>query len=209
MSLMFLDSYITTYSSIRAQSSANEHHMENVKNWFTNNPNAIIKDHEDNGQEFIDFHGDVIHLVSPSTSPMAALVERIPIRMFSSLFPAKHRYSDISIDSSFSYTSGAGLEAFASSLITVTFLFMMFGPIWWLQFVINDRIRLAIITVSVIIFTVLWSVIRPGAPFEVLGATAAYVRRKIRTKPWFELTSHRYSTVLALFLQSGPAGSGS
>lgn len=53
-------------------------------------------------------------------------------------------------------------------------LVMLYGPMWWLNYVFDDAKRLAIITVFVFLFTVALSLIGSGRPFETLAAAAAY-----------------------------------
>lgn len=62
---------------------------------------------------------------------------------------------------------------------TITFgLIMLLGPLWLLQYVttegLSNKGRLTIITIFLIAFAVLFSVLTVSRPSEVLGATAAY-----------------------------------
>lgn len=54
---------------------------------------------------------------------------------------------------------------------------MLIGPLWWLQHLSTQKnleARLAVITVFLILFTILLSILTVARPFEVLAATAAY-----------------------------------
>ena len=51
---------------------------------------------------------------------------------------------------------------------------MLLGPMWWLNFVMDDAKRSGIITVFVFFFAIGLSLIGSGRPFETLAATAAY-----------------------------------
>lgn len=63
---------------------------------------------------------------------------------------------------------------FADSIIISLGLAMLFGPMWWLEWVSDDVKRLAIITSFIFIFAVGLRAISRVKPFEVLAATAAY-----------------------------------
>lgn len=66
------------------------------------------------------------------------------------------------------------MEAFSDSFIILTGLLMLYGPMWWLNWVRNDTYRLAIITTFVGLFAIGLRLISGAAkPFEVLAATAA------------------------------------
>lgn len=69
---------------------------------------------------------------------------------------------------------------------------MLIGPLWILQHIsaseLGLKLRLVVITVFLILFTLLLSIITVARPFEVLAATAAY------------------GAVLMVFLQLGTNG---
>lgn len=58
--------------------------------------------------------------------------------------------------------------------VIVPGLGMLIGPLWWLNYVVDDAKRLAIITGFVLAFAFGLGLIASGKPFETLGATAAY-----------------------------------
>jgi hypothetical protein len=72
------------------------------------------------------------------------------------------------------YYSDKKIEAFCNASTVLVGLVMLFGPMWWLNFVTNPEIRLGIITVFVLLFAMGLSVIGSGKPFETLAAMAAY-----------------------------------
>jgi hypothetical protein len=66
------------------------------------------------------------------------------------------------------------LRWFADSVIIFLGLVMLYGPMWWLQWVDDDVKRLAIITCFVFVFAMGLRLMSTMRPFEALAATAAY-----------------------------------
>ena len=78
-------------------------------------------------------------------------------------------------DPSVTYTSEQGIEIFFTWVTLIVGSGMLFGSIWWLNFVEANIYRLAIITVSATLFT-FWAWLAAGnKPFEVMAACAAYM----------------------------------
>ena len=90
------------------------------------------------------------------------------------------------------YRQHARLESFTIWATIVLGLAMLIGPLWILQHIsaseLGLKLRLVVITVFLILFTLLLSIIIVARPFEVLAATAAY------------------GAVLMVFLQLGTNG---
>jgi hypothetical protein len=51
---------------------------------------------------------------------------------------------------------------------------MLLGPMWWLNFVTNNTMRLGTITGFVLLSMVIMSMATVNRPFEVVAATVAY-----------------------------------
>ena len=70
------------------------------------------------------------------------------------------------------------MEKFVTCITIALGLAMLIGPLWLLQHFSttksNLRLRLIIITVFLVAFTVLLTIITVARPFETLAATAAY-----------------------------------
>lgn len=66
------------------------------------------------------------------------------------------------------------MKWFSDTIVIIIGLLMLYGPLWWLNWVADDVKRLAIITSFVAIFALSLRVVSDGRPFEVLAATAAY-----------------------------------
>lgn len=50
---------------------------------------------------------------------------------------------------------------------------MLVAPMWILEFLEDTKVKLAVITASIVVFLALFSRMTDATPFETLGATAA------------------------------------
>lgn len=66
------------------------------------------------------------------------------------------------------------MNKFASAVITAVGITMLLTPIWILQAMDRLVMKLAVITVFVLVFLLTLSLAMVSKPFEALGATAAY-----------------------------------
>ncbi|KAF2723048.1 hypothetical protein K431DRAFT_283210 [Polychaeton citri CBS 116435] len=158
---------INAFAGIKQHPTATGQQMRNFANWEHNYPEAIRKDerHFDRNQ------GDVFPVTSKPKAPLRALIEQSRLIRFFFAIPAKEGRAS---EPGLSYFSNTGLDIFASIFVLVAGLALLFGPMWWLNFVQDDVKRLWIITGFVTAFTSwLWCAAGPR-PFEILAATAAY-----------------------------------
>ncbi|KAM0719086.1 hypothetical protein Q7P37_004991 [Cladosporium fusiforme] len=160
---------VLSFSNLKAKTTATEQQIQNVINWDGNCGFNTIDEQE---QHWRGHQGDLITLVSRPRYPLVGLLNRSLLirRMFS----VEKRSDRIDFEST-TYTSNAGLEAFATFLCLFVGLAMTFGSIWWLNFVSNSITRLAIITVSGTIIAVVAWLAAGNRPFEILATFAAYM----------------------------------
>jgi len=71
------------------------------------------------------------------------------------------------------YHSDRGIDTLTDNIILLAGLLMLFGPMWWLNYVSDDNKRLGIITGFVFFFSVVLASATIAKPFEVLAGTAA------------------------------------
>jgi hypothetical protein len=71
------------------------------------------------------------------------------------------------------YWSDKAMQGLSDAIVILLGLLMLFGPMWWLNWVSDDSKRLGIITTFVAIFSLTLRLLSDGRPFEVLAATAA------------------------------------
>ena len=139
-----------------------------MRNWFAHYPGAIAGEE----QFFEGNEGDLVSLLTKRRSPFVSFLTSFkPVR---ARFRLSKRSDRVDLPEVI-YASATGLETFATVSILIAGLVLCFGSIWWLNFVVNNVYRLAIITTSASLFTI-WAWIAAGnRPFEILAAFAAYV----------------------------------
>jgi hypothetical protein len=168
------DEYIATYSQLRDRESAQEYQVTSLKNWLWNRSTEGKPDSgpiSDVEQQYLYTGKDLICITSGQKSPLVRIVDSWPLirRMF-----RKQASNSEPVDSSTVYWSKKKVEWFCNVLIVGLGLCMLYGPMWWLNFVYDDVKRLVIITVFVFLFAIGLSLVGSGKPFETLAATAAY-----------------------------------
>ncbi|KAK4494006.1 hypothetical protein PRZ48_015192 [Zasmidium cellare] len=160
---------VNAYAPIKTRPTASNDQRNNMVNWFINHPNAI----DDEEKHFLDpkRRGDLFPIVSKQKPPLAMWLEQI--RLFRLPFRLSQRADRVEAEET-RYHSATGVEVASSVVIVVVGLGLLFGPMWWLNYVSDDRYRLGIITGFVSLFaTWLWMAAGPRA-FEILAGTAAY-----------------------------------
>ncbi|KAI6908734.1 hypothetical protein D0869_12094 [Hortaea werneckii] len=159
---------VNSFTLLKEKQTASAHQIQNIANWFLWYPHAIDEDE----QHFKGHQGDQFAILPKRRSPLVTLMRRSHwIRRVFSLRGRDDRVDDPSNN----YTSGTGVENFATIVILFVGLGMTFGSIWWLNFVNDNVHRLAIITASATLFTT-WAWLAAGnRPFEILAAFAAYM----------------------------------
>lgn len=99
------------------------------------------------------------------------------------------------------YWAHKWMEAFGDLFIILTGLLMLYGPMWWLDWISKDNYRLAIITSFVTLFAFGLRLISGSAnPFEALAATAAQVVPVVIVMTRVS-NMHSYAAVLMVFMQ--------
>jgi hypothetical protein len=154
---------------MKAKSTVSQDQVQNIDNWFaTYGENAI----GENEQHYRGHNGDLITMLSKPKYPIVALLHRS--KLIRSCFELKGRDDRVK-DKSTTYTSNTGLEYLATFVALSIGLAMTFGSIWALNAVHNTVHRLAIITASGGIMTLITWLAAGNRPFEILAAFAAYM----------------------------------
>jgi len=166
--------HITVYSQLRSHESARKYQVKNLENWFRSRSNpekrnsGPVKDAE---QSYLSTGTDLICITPRHKTPLARLLETSSLvrwMLEKPLRPGQVEYREVV------YYSDKKLRWLSDIITIVIGLIMLYGPMWWLNYVSGDAKRLAIITVFVFFFAVGLSLIGSGRPFETLAATAAY-----------------------------------
>jgi len=166
---------VIAYSAMRSRHTASDHQYRNMTVWFSNNEGVI----SDDEIKWKDQRGDLISIVDKPRLPILMLVDRITrgklrkileLNLFKTR-PLKGRHLDSPTSS---YYSNTAKDVVSSSAIVFTGLLLLFGPLWWLNWVSDRTKRLGIITGAVIIFTAFFLGTKSNGPFEVMAGSAAY-----------------------------------
>lgn len=123
-------------------------------------------------QDFINHESDLISISnSPSPSPLTLFLSKSHLlkRIF-----RKRAKADQFDSPSLLLWSDTKMQGLSNAVTIVLGLLMLYGPLWWLNWVSRDVFRLGIITGFVTLFALGLSQVGEGKPFEVLAATAAY-----------------------------------
>jgi hypothetical protein len=121
--------------------------------------------------KYLDLTGDLIRIVPSSKGLLTLWCEKS--RFLKWLFRKELRPGQIE-STTIRLWSEKAMQASADAILITTGLCMLYGPMWWLNWVDNSSKRLGIITGFVFLFAMSIAIIGGGRPFETLGATAAY-----------------------------------
>jgi hypothetical protein len=164
-----LDDLVHSFSNMKAKSTVSQDQVQNIQNWFATYGENAIGEEE---QHYKGHVGDLVTLLSKPQYPIVALLHRS--KLIRRCFRLKGRH-DRSEEKSTVYTSTTGLEALATFIALVVGLAMTFGSIWALNAVSNTVHRLAIITASGGLMTLIAWLAAGNRPFEILATFAAYM----------------------------------
>jgi hypothetical protein len=163
------DELVASFSKIKAMQTATPRQTGNIDNWFESYGEDAIDPEE---QHHRGHQGDLVTMISKPQYPLIALLYRS--RIIRRMFKLKLR-SDRVDSVSTTYISTRGLEVLAAMLSLTVGLSMTFASIWWLNFVDDTIIRLAIITASGTLMSLITWAAAGNRPFEILAAFAAYM----------------------------------
>jgi hypothetical protein len=154
---------------MKTKSTVTKHQIENLDNWFQTFGENAISEKE---KHYKNNAGDLFTLRSEPKYPIVALLHR---SNFIRCCFALERREDRSKEKSTTYISNKGLEAMAAFIAISIGLGMTFGSIWALNAVSNTVHRLAIITASGGLMTLIAWLAAGNRPFEILATFAAYM----------------------------------
>ena len=157
------------FSKIRARPKAEARQINNLKEFKRRN---AIKAEE---MEFMkeEHEHDLISINDHPSTPLGKMLAATRLIRLSRFMQAK----PVGGQSSSQYTHYASDEALgnlSTGSIIVLGLFMLLGPIWWLEYVSDSKVRLGIITGFLAFFMGLMSLATVNRPFEVVASSAAY-----------------------------------
>lgn len=152
---------------------APQRNIRNLKAWFEDNTGAII----DNEADFIHHSEELVSLSKPKTrlrelfEDHVVYATRQKMRLFHRPLPARSQTS--ARDREATYTaSREALATFGSASVFAAATVMLIVPLWVLQTVETIKVKLAVITVFMLLCLFLLSFAMLGRPLERLVATA-------------------------------------
>ncbi|KAK5118099.1 hypothetical protein LTR62_004145 [Meristemomyces frigidus] len=161
------DDLIISFAQIRARPTAQKHHFDNIDNWFETYPESISnKERFDEGH-----HGDLFPVVPIPKPPVSRLLERIgALKWLSTTSPR----SDHDQEGLAHYWSDTAIATMSTFIVIFFGLGLLFGPIWWLNYVDHHWKQLLIVTGFSTLFTICLWASTGNRPFDILAAVAAY-----------------------------------
>jgi len=156
---------VLQHSELRKRPPVTKKDRTSLKNWFANNPTAILPKET----EFVTHLRDLFAMVPKAKTPLRRALERSSRFRLFRLWKTPPPIEDCNIH----YTSDQRIDLFVNTIIALVGLVMLIVPLWVLAFVTWVVHRLAIITSFVVVFLCFVSFTTVARPFETLGAAAA------------------------------------
>lgn len=154
---------------MRKSPTARDHHVRNLDSWLMTYPGAVNpkEQHFRNPEK----RSDLFPIIFRERSPLRLFVGEIKWLRY--VFKPQSTAGRFESSATW-YTSETALDWLTTAIILVIGLCLLFGPMWALHFVGDNKKRLGIITGFVSAFTGLTFSAAGQRPFEILAATAAY-----------------------------------
>jgi hypothetical protein len=166
-----IDQYIEAFSKIRTRPPADQKYIHHIKVWLHNT--ATINEDE---ASFLDHTSDLIAIVPRTRPPLSRWLGHCKemLRFLKHRFLSWHVNKLPGVDPIATRSKQSELRSFTNFGIILVGLVMLLAPIWWLEYILDSRQRLGIITGFICGFTLLLTLGTVSRPFEVVAATAAY-----------------------------------
>ncbi|KAI1270314.1 hypothetical protein F5Y18DRAFT_414113 [Xylariaceae sp. FL1019] len=181
MKLKEYDEAVLRYSHMRQLVQAPKRNIRNIEGWFEENEGAIMKKET----EFIRHRDDAVSMSTTSKSTARRWFEdriisraNIKIGLFRKQMPNDARLNNHQ-STMFVFNDGT-VDVFESLAVFLTATAMLIAPLWILDSLDNLRLKLAVITVFVILCLGFLSIAALGRPFEKLAATAGDLEEVIK-----------------------------
>ncbi|KAH0544937.1 hypothetical protein FGG08_001017 [Glutinoglossum americanum] len=188
--------FVKSYSELKARPPASKIELQNVKGWMEDNEGAICPEESSFVAER-NLH-DLMPVNPKPKAPLRRWLERQ--RKFPELWPFRQPTSpylkNVGSEGSV-YFSDKLLDRLVYGTTVLLAVAMLIAPLWWLNSVTNNTIRLGIITGFVHVFAAILGGVTIAKPFETMAATAG-VLWLMRSTPRVD----RYAAVLMVFMQN-------
>ncbi|KAK7932267.1 hypothetical protein PG985_002979 [Apiospora marii] len=165
------DRLLLDYSQLRAQKAAPSWNVNNVQNWFRNNPGAIMPDES----TFPDHKTELLSLSSDGGTFARRFFENsvlYPIGKSTSLFTKTPRFMTPRDAKNVHIFSDEATETVATAGTFFVAALMLITPLWILQAIQSMHLKLGVITIFIVVFLGFLTYATTGRAFERLAATA-------------------------------------
>lgn len=174
--------FVLDHSQLKARPDASAFQIENLRTWLKNSNKPI----EPEEVRFIDKDGDLMPVVPKQRTPLRRFMDRYQLLRNLICFRQRklnqshfgHEDPENFETNTTIYTRDTTINKFVTCTTILLGLAMLVGPLWVLQYVSTAESglhnRLTVITVFIIAFTIMISILTVATPFETLAATAAY-----------------------------------
>ncbi|KAK7992357.1 hypothetical protein PG988_001151 [Apiospora saccharicola] len=165
------DRLLLDYFQLRAQKAAPAWNVNNVRNWFTNNPRAIMP----NESTFPEHEAELLSITSRSGTFARRFFENnviYPIGKSTGLFTKAPRFMTPRDSKNVHIFSDEATEIVATAGTFFVAALMLIAPLWILQAIQNTQLKLGVITIFVVVFLGFLTYATTGRAFERLAATA-------------------------------------
>ena len=170
MSYNISDSFINSHTPLRARPRVPKEDVRNSYAWHYNNHGAIL----DEEKAYITHEDDLMLICPREKGSLRQFIGRLALAR-------RHRFFRLEPDGTESFHDPEThylarldrIDKLVSGIIIVAGLLMLVIPLWVLQFLSDDVVRLGVITAFMILFLVVIATISGAKPYESLAATAA------------------------------------
>ncbi|KAK8036543.1 hypothetical protein PG991_001680, partial [Apiospora marii] len=161
-----LDELFLKYSSMKTQRTASKNHIDSIRAWFSDNPKAI----NDEETGFIKQNDDLI-CFSTAKSPLRIFIERFFFQRFTPNIFKKRLGVQMNARHNISIYDDYKISVLTGFITYSMILSLTITPLWLLQGISSLGMKLAIISISVILCLGCLSFASIGRPLERLTAT--------------------------------------
>ncbi|KAL5317452.1 hypothetical protein ACEPPN_014547 [Leptodophora sp. 'Broadleaf-Isolate-01'] len=166
-----IDAFMLQQAELKKFPQAARQDLKSVQNWHYNHGGHAISPEE---QTYLTHSLDVFSVVPKEKAPLRRLLDRSRTFRISSLWKSDEAPNLPLYDQDvITYTSDKRIDRFVTVLIVGIGTVMLLAPMWILQALDRSVLKLAVITVFVVVFLGLVSYATVAKPFETLAATAA------------------------------------
>ncbi|CZR63284.1 uncharacterized protein PAC_13181 [Phialocephala subalpina] len=169
--LLEYNSFINSHTPLRARPAVPKEDSNNSYAWHYNNHGAIL----DEEQAYLTHEDDLMAIRPQEKGSLRRFIGRFALARRHGFFRRNPDGTENFQDPETHYLARLDrIDKLVSGIILLAGLLMLVVPLWILEFVTDEVVRLGVITTFVVLFLVVVVTISGAKPYESLAATAAY-----------------------------------